>query len=230
MSTVSLSELLGSAVYDSTGSVSGRVREVALAPQEDRSRVATLIVKTKTGNRVLPFASVGSINGGVYATTAATSWIAADAAEGLFLLERDLLDQQIIDVHGRKVVRVNDLKLSDSRNQLRLLGAEVGVRGILRGISPGVENFVLRLAQMFKSDISENIIAWNYMDLLDRDLSQVKLSVTHKRLHELHPADVADILEQLTPSQRARVFEHLDNDQAAEAIQTRLAQIQESVG
>ena len=56
------------------------------------------------------------------------------------------------------------------------------------------------------------------MDLLDRDLSQVKLSVTHKRLHELHPADVADILEQLAPAQRARVFEHLDNEQAADTI------------
>ena len=56
------------------------------------------------------------------------------------------------------------------------------------------------------------------MDLLDRDLSHVKLSVTHKRLHELHPADVADILEQLSPSQRAKVFEHLENDQAAEAL------------
>ncbi|MBR2522114.1 MAG: magnesium transporter, partial [Coriobacteriales bacterium] len=62
------------------------------------------------------------------------------------------------------------------------------------------------------------LIAWNYMDLLDRDLSQVKLSVTHKRLHELHPADVADILEQLDPQQRARVFEHLDSQNAADTV------------
>ena len=56
------------------------------------------------------------------------------------------------------------------------------------------------------------------MDLLDRDLSEVQLSVTHKRLDELHPADVADILEQLDPQQRANVFEHLDDAQATEAI------------
>jgi Mg2+ transporter MgtE len=115
-------------------------------------------------------------------------------------------------------VRVNDLKLSESRNQLRLLGAEVGARGILRGISPGVERFVAGAARALRTELPENIIAWNYMDLLDRDLSQVKLSVTHKRLHELHPADVADILEKLAPSQRARVFEHLDNEQAADTI------------
>ncbi len=75
-----------------------------------------------------------------------------------------------------------------------------------------------RVAKAFGGHLAETLIAWNYMDLLDRDLSQVKLSVTHKRLHELHPADVADILETLNPSQRAAVFEHLDNESAAETI------------
>jgi Mg2+ transporter MgtE len=134
------------------------------------------------------------------------------------LLARDLLSKQIVDTQGMKVVRVNDLKLSESRNQLRLLGAEVGARGILRALWPPLETAAAAVARVFGAELPENIIAWNYMDLLDRDLSHVKLSVTHKRLHELHPADVADVLEQLTPSQRARVFEHLDNDQAAEAI------------
>ena len=117
-----------------------------------------------------------------------------------------------------KVVRVNDLKLSESRNQLRLLGAEVGVRGVLRGISPKLEDAVSWIADKSGRVLPENLIAWNYMDLLDRDLSHVKLSVTHKRLHELHPADVADILERLSSTQRASVFEHLDNAQVAEAI------------
>jgi Mg2+ transporter MgtE len=117
-----------------------------------------------------------------------------------------------------KVVRVNDLKLSESRNQMRLLGAEVGVRGILRGISPKLETAMAAIARVVGRELPENLIAWNYMDLLDRDLSHVKLSVTHKRLHELHPADIADILEQLSANQRGKVFEHLDNAMAAEAI------------
>ena len=134
------------------------------------------------------------------------------------LLSRDLLNKQIVDTQGMKVVRVNDLKLSESRNQLRLLGAEVGTRGILRSLWPPLETAAAAVLRVLGRTLPESIIAWNYMDLLDRDLSHVQLSVTHKRLHELHPADVADVLEQLTPSQRARVFEHLDNDQAAEAI------------
>ena len=134
------------------------------------------------------------------------------------LLARDLLDKQIVDTQGLKIVRVNDLKISPSGSQLRLLGAEVGVRGILRGLHPLLEKAVVGIGGLFNIDIKEQIIAWNYMDLLDRDLSKVQLSVTHKRLEELHPADVADILEQLDPRQRAEVFRHLDAERSAEVI------------
>ena len=115
-------------------------------------------------------------------------------------------------------MRVNDLKLSPSGSQLRLLGAEVGVRGILRGLHPLLEKAVVSGAKLFGKKVEEKIIAWNYMDLLDRDLSKVKLSVTHKRLEELHPADVADILEQLDPKQRAEVFKRIDDTRSAEII------------
>lgn len=134
------------------------------------------------------------------------------------LLARDLLDRQIVDTQGMKVVRVNDLKLSESGDQLRLLGAEVGVRGVLRGLARWLERAVVSVANALHHPIEEQIIAWNYMDLLDRDLSEVQLSVTHKRLDELHPADVADILEQLDPQQRANVFKHLDESQRSEAV------------
>ena len=110
MTTLALTELLGAMVYDPSGA-SGRVREVTLAPQEDRSRISALIVKTKSGNRILPFTSVAAINGGIRASTAEAEWPAVNGTEGLFLLERDLLDQQVVDVNGRKVVRVNDVDL-----------------------------------------------------------------------------------------------------------------------
>ena len=88
MMTLALSELLGATVYDPSGAA-GRVREVALAPQEDRSRITSLIIKTRSGNRVLPFGAISAINGGVRANTSAGEWSAANGTEGLFLLERD---------------------------------------------------------------------------------------------------------------------------------------------
>ena len=133
MTTLALSELLGATVYDPSGASSGHVREVTLAPQEDRSRISSLIVKTKSGNRILPFAAVSAINGGIRATTASAEWAAANGTEGLFLLERDLLDQQVIDINGRKVVRVNDVDLQVDALKDKDAGTPSGVARPFRG-------------------------------------------------------------------------------------------------
>src|ERR1700740_521079 len=142
MGTVALTELLGAPVYDASGKASGRVREVALAPQEDRARVAVLIIKTSKGDRILPFSSVSSINSGIRTQTTASEWAPNHSSEGLFLLERDLLDQQVIDVHGRKVVRVNDVDLSKesvgNRPVLKVGAVDVGARGAVRRLLKGV--------------------------------------------------------------------------------------------
>ena len=216
-----LSQMLGKPVIDATGENIGTINDIAIATGEVFPRITSLAFK---GPDKTPFMLswrkfVDNFDGERIALNVAApdirfSYLQPDEV----LLARDLMSKQIVDTQGMKVVRVNDLKLSESRNQLRLLGAEVGVRGILRGISPGFERFAAGVARLFGSQLDENLIAWNYMDLLDRDLSQVKLSVTHKRLHELHPADVADILEKLAPAQRARVFDHLENEQAADTI------------
>ncbi|PKQ10029.1 MAG: magnesium transporter MgtE [Actinobacteria bacterium HGW-Actinobacteria-9] len=216
-----LSQMLGRPVVDATGADIGTISDIAIATGEVFPRVTSLAFR---GPDKTPFMLswrkfVAHFDGdavtlNVPAKDIRFSYLQPDEV----LLHRDLLNKQIVDTQGMKVVRVNDLKLSDSRNQLRLLGAEVGVRGILRSVHPMVERTVERIARIARRQLPENLIAWNYMELLDRDMSHVKLSVTHKRLHELHPADVADILEKLSAAQRAKVFEHLDNTQAADAI------------
>ena len=216
-----LTRLLGKPVVDAAGEEIGTINDVAIATGEIFPRVTALafvgpdktpfmlswrkFVEDVNDERVLLCES---------RTRLRFSYLQPDEV----LLARDLLNKQIVDTQGMKVVRVNDLKLSESANQLRLLGAEVGVRGVLRGISPLLERAVERVVRLVGRTLTETIIAWNYMDLLDRDLSHVQLSVSHKRLHELHPADVADILETLSANQRGRVFDHLDNAAAALAI------------
>lgn len=216
-----LSQIKGKPVVDSQGERIGVISDLAIQTGEVFPRVTSLAFQ---GPGRVPFMiswrkyvdtfDEDGITLSVESHDIRFSYLQPDEV----LLARDLLDRQIVDTQGMKVVRVNDLKLSESGSQLRLLGAEVGVRGILRGLHPVLERAVVAVAKALGHPIDEQIIAWNYMDLLDRDLSEVQLSMTHKRLDELHPADVADILEQLDPAQRANVFKHLDMNQASEAI------------
>ncbi len=232
MATVSLSELLGSTVYDASGVASGRVREVALAPQEDRSRVALLIVKTPAGNRLLPLTAVSGINGGIRASTVAAEWTAANGSEGLLLLSRDLLDQQVIDVHGRKVVRVNDVDFhhdsAQNRSILRVGGVDVGARGAIRRLLKGmVPAAVLRVLLL---RIPPRDIPWDFVDLIETDPARrVRLKISHERLGKLHPADIADIVEELAPDEREAVFETLDEGVAAGALEELEPKVQKSV-
>ena len=218
-----LSQMLGKPVFDNAGEKIGTISDLAISTGEVFPRVTSLAFK---GPNKTPFMvswrkfddSFDEDGGRITLNCAAHDIRFSYQQPNEVLLARDLLNRQIVDTQGLKVVRVNDLKLSESGTQLRLLGAEVGMRGILRGLGLWVEKAAVGIAKAFKRDIPEQIIAWNYMDLLDRDLSDVHLSVSHKTLDELHPADVADILEQLDPQQRANVFKHLDKDQAFEAV------------
>ena len=232
MSTLALSELLGSTVYDSSGAARGRVREVALAPQEDRARVALLVVRTSAGNRVLPFSAVSRINGGIRTSTAAADWAPADGSEGLFLLGRDLLDQQVIDVHGRKVVRVNDVDIHQDivqdRPVLKVGGVDVGARGAIRRLLKGV--VPLAALRILLQRIPPREIPWEFVDLIETDPARrVKLKISHDRLAKLHPADIADIVEDLAPDEREAVFETLDEEVAAEALEELEPKVQKAV-
>lgn len=216
-----LSQMMGKPVVDASGEKIGTISDLAISTGEVFPRITSLAFQ---GPGKVPFMiswrkyvdqfDEDGITLSVDAIDIRFSYLQPEEV----LLARDLMNRQIVDTQGMKVVRVNDLKLSQSGTQLRLLGAEVGARGILRGLHPLIEKAAVAVAKAFKKRIDEQIIAWNYMDLLDRDLSKVQLSVTHRRLDELHPADVADILEQLDPQQRAAVFDHLDDARATEAI------------
>ena len=217
-----LSQLMGNPVYAADGEKIGSVSDLGIATGEVFPRVTSLAFK---GPGRTPFMiswrkyvdtyDEKEIHLKVPAIEIRFSYLQPDEV----LIARDILNKQIVDTRGMRVVRVNDLKLSDtSSTQLRLLGAEVGARGILRSLSPALEHVALKVARTFGHPIPERIIAWSYMDLVERDLSNVKLSVSHKTLDDMHPADIADIIERLDPRLRGQVFAQLDDEQRAGAM------------
>src|SRR5215831_8024039 len=221
--SIALSTILGAPVYDSSGKLAGHVREVALSPRDDAAHLSDLIVKTSEGDRMLPTKGVSGVDGKtVRAKSKATEWPPLASSEGLLLLERDLLDQQIIDVKGRKVVRVNDVDLrpepANGSIRIKIGQVDVGLRGAVRRLLKGLAP---RLAVEALADrLPERAIPWEAVDLIETDPARrVHLKLEYARLSKLHPADIADILEELAPAERGAVFESLDEEVAAEALE-----------
>jgi magnesium transporter len=233
MSVVALSELLGATVRDATGSVRGRVREVAVAPQDHPTRVAFLVVRSPEGERVLAATAIRAAAGSSVKTADdGSNWLRYAPSDGVLLLRRDLLDQQIIDVHGRKVVRVNDVEIEctpvNGHLLLDVVAVDVGARGAIRRLSKGVvPSFTLRA---LLERIPPRVIPWQFVDLIETDPARrVKLKIAYEGLSRLHPADIADIVEDLPPAEREAVFETIDEEVAAETLEELEPDVQVSV-
>ena len=232
MSLVALSEMLGAPVRDASGAVRGRVREISVAPQEHPTRIAHLIVRTADGERFLSLSDLKSAGATVRTTTDASTWERYTPSDGVLLLKRDLLDQQIIDIHGRKVVRVNDVELEstpvNSHLLLNIVAVDVGARGAIRRLTKGLmPSFTLRA---LLDKIPPRVIPWEYVDLIETDPARrVKLKIAYEGLAKLHPADIADIVEDLPPAEREAVFETIDEEVAAETLEELDPDIKKSV-
>jgi sporulation protein YlmC with PRC-barrel domain len=143
--------------------------------------------------------------------------------EGNYLyLQQDLVDRQIIDIHGRKVVRVNDVDLEwmgrGGAHLLRVAEVEIGLRGAFRRIFKGI--LPRAKLEALSRRLGAHGIPWQFVDVIEVDPARrVKLRIEHERLANIHPSDLADILEDLAPAEREAVFTSLDEEVAAEALE-----------
>ena len=231
-----VASLVGTPVHDASGSVLGRVREFAVLPSADSARVHGLVLKLsgpalKGSANMVAIEDIELSQEGIQLVGNAVPMPLPDDP-ALILLERDLLDQQIIDVHGRKVVRVNDVHLQWERTQepsprlnLRIAEVEVGLRGAVRRLLKGLPSSTI---DVIASRFSPSIIPWEFVDLID-PARRVRLKVEQDRLSEMHPSDLADILEELAPPERRALFESLDEEVAAETLEEVQPKLQKSL-
>ncbi len=229
-----VSALVGSALTDAQGAFLGRVHEFAVLPGDDSSRVLGFLIKPsgkRNGNQGT-LAQIKDVERSAHGLRLrnGTALIETPQDAALVLLERDLLDQQIIDVHGRKVVRVNDVNMdweetSDSTLALRIVEVEVGLRGAVRRLLKGLPvTTVDRLACRF----SPSVIPWEFVDLID-PARRVRLKVDQDHLSQMHPSDIADILEELAPPERQALFRSLNEEVAAETLEEVEPKLQKSL-
>jgi magnesium transporter len=191
-------------------------------PEDTFPRIDAVKINTAGGMRIVPITDVAvERNGPLLLDTAPTIESPGDDA-ALYLVE-DLLDKQIVDVDGRKLVRINDLELAMTGGTLRVVAAEVGVAGLLRRI-------VGRAGRDLVDRVPRTLIAWNNVaPIHDLSPSEIKLSVSESRLARLHPSDLAEIIGDLSSLDAARVMGSLDDETAADALEHLDADTQRAI-
>lgn len=214
-----VSELEGRPLIDRREDKIGKIIDVVISPLDSFPRVLGFLVHLfKEKKQVLVLLSCVDLIGRKFISLKEVreKIVFTTLRPDEMLLVRDVLDQQIVDINGARVVRVNDLKLSMVNADVRLVAADISFWGMLRrlGLS-GLQNF---LGKVFKIKFSDVLIPWNYVEQISRDVSKVKLTVEQKTVADLHPADIANILSQVHGEERTKIFESLSADTAADAL------------
>src|SRR6202790_5382561 len=216
-------ELLGGEAYDRDGHFVGRVPEVFIEPADQPNRVARVLLgRDKYLPLVARYDALAFVAPGVIRLNVEEKQLEHyQPNEGWLALRKDLLDQQIIDTSGRKVVRVNDIDLSEHRAngtvELRVTQVDVGLTGAARRLLHGIAS--PSLVRGVATKLPTRVIPWEFVNLIEPDpLRRVKLRITHQKLERMHPADLADIMEALSPFERQSIIASLDEETAAESL------------
>lgn len=204
-------------VLDKIGEEVGKVSDVLISQGEIFPRVCAWEVRKGKEFRLIPKDEIDYFSKRVIALTIQQDKIVLyePSSRDLFLV-KDLLDRQIIDIHGAKVVRVNDLKLMRLNHDFHLAGADIGLSGLIRRLN--LEGPVKTILGLLRKPHPEQVVAWNFVELIPGEKPKVKLTVEQNKINQLHPADIAEILTSLSPQDRAVVMEALDEEKAASAL------------
>jgi CBS domain-containing protein len=223
-----LSDLIGrSAVLEADGDRRsiGRIADfVVERPDDTFPKIDALVIKSKSGKHLAPVESIVDFDaGGKLVLREAPTVEAPPDDEALYLVE-DLFDKQIVDVDGRKVVRINDIEVARTGGSLRVVAADIGFGGIVRRLGAG------NISRALIDKIPRSLIAWdNVAPLHDLNPTQIQLSVSETRLSRLHPSDLAEIIGDLSARDAARVVGSLDDETAADALEHLDAETQRSI-
>lgn len=227
-----MTELIGLGVYDLKGRRMGVVRDAGIVPLVDPVRVDRFL-----------------IGGGGYTwLNVRHDQIARISLDGIFLKDekltpyhsdeyilrivRDLLDQQIIDAQGRKVVRVNDVtfevRQENGHEVLWVLEVDIGIRSIFRRVLQGA--MPRRWIRKLQVRIPPHSIRWEFCNILEPDPQRrLRLNISNRLLEQMHPSDLAEIVEELSPDDREAIFENIDSEIAAETLSEIDPDIQASI-
>ena len=225
-----VSEFLGETVRDVARQPVGKIRDLAVATgvRSPFPKITGLLLRDRFETFVLPWEDVAIFQRGTVRTRLMKDdLLHRPPSDDEIFLARHLLDKQIVDINGVKVVRVNDLKLDIVSGDLVLTAADVGVRGLIRrvfgaGITP-------RGGWLSDASLPSRLIPWDSIQALQPKLDRLETTLPQEKLRRLHPADIADIMSQVSGTERTGIFRKLDVETAAETLHELEPEIQAEI-
>jgi len=213
-----LSAVLGKSVINSKGETLGVLRDLIMVPGEVFPEVSHIVFKSRKGYKTLPWSEVALFTHVVISSvgTHPPGLQSHVPCDGEILVKRDLLDKQIVDVDGAKVVRVNDIKLGNLNQKLCIFSVDIGFRGLLRRL--GYERFGDKVAQALRKDIPQAEISWEYVQPLEAHSSKLALNIARNQMNEMHPADLADIIENIPIQSIRTVLNSIDAETTGDTL------------
>jgi CBS domain-containing protein/sporulation protein YlmC with PRC-barrel domain len=212
-----VSEVYKKPVLDQTGEEIGRLKDIIVGLGEPFPAVTSVVISAGKDTYLVPWDMINLFNRRVISVNARMDALKpSEVASSDILICRDLLDKQIVDINGAKLVRVNDLELGDVKGKLCLVAADIGLQGLLRRI--GVEKRGEKALALFKYKLQRKLISWTYVQTVEPKLTRLTLTVSRQKVSSLHPADLAEIISEVSQKERTAIFGSLDVDTAAEAL------------
>ncbi len=206
-----LSQVLGRPIRDMEGERVATLKDVIVRLGEDHPPVTGVVARLRRRDFFLPRSHIRALDEqGVRLSSDVLDLRRFARREGEVLLAKDVLDKQLIDVDGKRVVRVNDVQLIEAAGELRVTGADVSLAGLWRRLTP--HNFI-------GTNRPVEVIDWADVGYLATDAATVQLKTSRDKLARLHPVEIARLAEALSYHQGAEIIEALDDETAAETLE-----------
>ena len=225
--TFYVSQAIGCKIKDNDGNQIGKVIDVIVntaqhgTVYEEAFRPVIVGIKTKINGeiRFLDYQFIKIENNGknISFKCTQTSDLTESVLENGLPLAKNIMDRQIVDINGRKLVRVNDVRMVSITSGTYAIAVDIGTEGLLRRL--GVAGIVNKTLGIFSWSLPTQYILWDDVEAVDTSNFNIKLAHTSSKLNRLHPSDLADIIEEMGAHSRTKIFESLDEEKAADVLE-----------
>ncbi len=208
-----LSDLIKKSVTDSMGGKIGKLKDIVVSPDSSDPNIKAITVVTSDKKIInVPCKYINELEKKITLKSTLKDIPDYKIKRSDIKLVEDVLDHQVVDIEDKKVKRVNDIILSSINGHYHAIGIDNGFYGILKRFR------LARIAKPLGVNPDDNIINWENIDTLNTDYCNLKLKVPKQKIEKLHPADIAEIMEQLSVNESLTFFNCLDYETAADTL------------